>query len=126
MGKSYSPPALDKATATAHSRGDFDFLMPFQKNLLRTDEVSDVIGRSKQFVRELVEGGRLEAHKDSAFGDRQSAVITRRSVILYLAETSNYDPSFLVLRLETLLKQLNGPALARLIQAATKQRERIS
>jgi hypothetical protein len=131
MAKHYTAPTLEKKLSDrktardAHQNGEFDFLMPFQKNLLRTDEVADIIGRSKQFVHELVDSGRLEAHRDSAYGTRKSAVITRRSVILYLAETANYDPTYLVLRIETLLKQLNGTSLARLIQAATKQRERI-
>jgi hypothetical protein len=130
--KHYSAPSLDKKLSdrktarVAHQNGEFDFLMPFQKNLLRTDEVSEIIGRSKQFVRELVNNGKLEAHKDSAFGTRESAAITRRSVILYLAETANYDPTYLVLRIEALLKALNGAALTRLGNSVQTLLHRIS
>ena len=126
MGKTYSAPVLTPKAQQAVARGDFDYLMPFQKSLLRTDEVAGVIGRSKQFVRELIEQGRLEAHVDCAWGTRESSRVTRRSVILYLAETANYDPSFHVVRIEVLLKRLNAPALQRVIKAATTLLNRIS
>jgi hypothetical protein len=125
MAKPYSPPKLDPKVAAAVKRGDFDYLMPFSKNLLRAREVSEVISRSVQFVRALIEDGRLEAHLDSVWGDRESPRITNRSVILYLAETANYDPSFLVIRLEVLMKKLDGASLDRLIESARKVRSRI-
>lgn len=90
-------------------------------DLLLTREVAGEIGRAQAFVRELIESGRLEAHQDSAFGTRKSNVVTRRSVLLYLAETANYDPAFLVIRMEALLKNLNRPALIRMVNTATKR-----
>jgi hypothetical protein len=128
MPKTYSEPSLDKKTRAAIHRGDFDFLLPYQKPLWRTDEVAEVIGRSIQYVRALIEDGRLEAHTDSVFGDgeRKSSMITRRSVLLYLAETANYDPGYLVIRIEVLLKRLTAPTLDRLVATARKLRERIS
>jgi len=126
MPKTYSEPSLDKKALAAVHRGDFDFLLPFQKPFWRTDEVAEVIGRSIQYVRALIEDGRLEAHQDSAFGDRKSSLITRRSVLLYMAETANYDPGYLVIRIEVLLKRLTAPTLDRLIATARKLRERIS
>lgn len=135
MGKLYSQPELPLDRRASVARGDFDFLMPFQKNLLRTDEVSEIIGRSRQFVHELLQEGRLEAHYDSVYsvasgdeprkGPRKSPRITRRSVILYLAETANYDAGYLVIRIETLLPKLNQAALDRLIASATKHRNQI-
>jgi hypothetical protein len=122
----YTPPPLNKELRAAVHRGDFDFLLPFQKPLWRTDEVAEVIGRSIQYVRALIEAGRLEAHQDSAFGDRKSNLITRRSVLLYLAETANYDPGYLVIRIEVLIKRLPAPALDRLVATARKLRERVS
>jgi hypothetical protein len=127
--KRYIEPVLTPEKLRAVKRGDFDFLMPFQtKNLLRTGEVAAVIGRSPQFVRELVEQGKLEAHVSSAYGEgiRESPLITRRSVILYLAETANYDTSFLVIRIEVLFKGLNAFALNRLITTAQTLLSRIN
>jgi hypothetical protein len=126
MPATYSTPSLDKPTLAAVGRGDFDFLLPYQKPFWRTDEVADVIGRSTQYVRQLIEGGRLEAHQDSAYGERKTSLVTRRSVLLYLAETANYDPAYLVIRVEALIKRLPGPSLDRLITTARKLRERIS
>jgi hypothetical protein len=126
MPKTYSPPELDKETRIAVDRGDFDFLLPYQKPLWRVDEVSAIIHRSTQYVRQLIEDGRFEAHQDSALGERKSSLVTRRSVLLYLAETANYDPGYLVIRIEVLLKRLTAPSLDRLIVTAQKLRERIS
>lgn len=96
--------------------------MPYEKPLYRTDEVAAAIGRENtQYVRVLIDEGRLEAHRDSARGERKSNLVTRRSVLLYLAETANYDPAYLVIRMEALLKTLNPPALHRLIDAARKR-----
>jgi hypothetical protein len=123
--KRYSEPVLTPEKIRAVKRGDFDFLMPFQKNLLRTDEVAGVISRSPAFVRELVEQGKLEGHVNCAWGTRESYRVTRRSVILHLAEIANYDPSFLVLRIEALLKGLNESALTRLVKSAQTLLSRI-
>lgn len=122
----YVAPSLSREAARAVARGDFDFLLPFQKPLWRTDEVADVIGRSTQFVRELIDDGRLEAHQDSAYGERKTNLVTRRSVLLYQVSIANYDPSLHIIAIEVLLKRLNAPALDRLIATARKLRERIS
>jgi hypothetical protein len=67
----------------------FDFLIPFQhKQLLSTEEVARCLGREVDFVRQLVELGKLEAFQDSAFGTRLSNRITRRSVVVHLARTA--------------------------------------
>lgn len=124
MPKTYSPPALPKDQQTAVDRGEYDFLIPVQKSLLRQDEVAEVLDRSTQFVGELIDRGRLEAHRDHAFGAglRKSNRVTRRSLILYLAETSNYDPAYMVMRIEVVLKTLKTPQLDRLIAFAHRQK----
>lgn len=125
MAKPYSAPVLSKESARGVANGDFDFLLPLAKNLWRTDEVADAIGRSIQYVRQLIESGRLEAHKDSAYGTRESSLVTRRSVLLYLAETATYDPAYFVIRLESAIKKLPTQSLDRLIVTATRLRNTI-
>lgn len=120
MAKYYTPPPVTPRQKQADEAGEWSFLMPFGKALIRTDEACELIGRSPQYVRELIEAGRLESHQDTVRGTRLTNLITRRSVELYLIETSNYDPSFLVLRLESVLKKLNRAALERLIATATR------
>lgn len=125
MAKTYSPPVLTPEKEKGVAAGEFDFLLPLAKNLWRTDEVAGAIGRSMQYVRQLVEEGRLEAYKDSACGGRKSSLITRRSLVLYFAETANHDPSFHVIRIEVLLSNLTPAALDRLIAKATKLRNQL-
>jgi hypothetical protein len=126
MAKTYSPPTLDRHQLAAVERGEYDFLIPTRKPIMRMDEVASAIGRSIAFVRALIDDSRLEAHRDSAKGDRPTNLVTRRSVVLYLAETANYDPTYVVMRIEVVMKTLTAPGLNRLIAFARKRLEQIS
>jgi hypothetical protein len=72
----------------AVSQRAFCFLIPVKKNLLTTGEVARFIGRNEDYVRQLLDEGRMEYHADSAFGTR----VTRRSVLYYLLKTAQYEP----------------------------------
>lgn len=126
MATLYTPPKLSAAARRAHDKGEFDFLVPVSKNLLRTDEVAEIINRQTGYIRSLIEEGRLEAHRDSTFGTRKSNIVTRRSVILYLAETAAYDPAYAVIRTEALMKTLRPEHLHRLAQTAARLANQIS
>jgi hypothetical protein len=127
MALAYSAPKL---TATAHAavdRGDFDFLVPYKKPLYRTDEAADTISRSTEFIRCLIEEGRLEAHRDSATTEgRKSSLVTRRSLLLYQVSIANYDPNSIVARLEAIAKTLGPAQLDRFARFISRQRESIS
>jgi hypothetical protein len=99
-----------KATTRAE-QGEFDFLIPWGplKKLATTAEVARVIGRQVDFVRALVESGRLESHADSATGEQLSNRITTRSVRVLMAETAQYESADLLPRLEAVVRDL-GPA----------------
>lgn len=126
MPKTYSPPPLTERQRAAVENGEYDFLVPTRKALMRTDEVANVLHRSQDFVRALADDCRLERHSDSAqTGGRPSGVFTRRSVILYLAETSNYDPAYIVMRLEAVMRTLKPAALDRLITFCQRQKHLI-
>ena len=101
---------------------NFDFLIPFKKGLLNLPEVLKVIGRERDFVRELLNDGRLEAYGDNASGERKSYRVTRRSVLVYFARTAQYDPAHFVGALEELLETLSNEQLQRLIIKATRIR----
>lgn len=126
MPKTYSPPKLNTRQLQAVEAGEYDFLIPTRKPLMRTDEVAGAIHRGLDFVRDLVGEGRLEAHRDSARGARNTNIITRRSVVLYLAETSDYDPAYLIMRMEVILKTFQAPALDRVIAFCTRQKNQIA
>lgn len=125
MAKTYSPPQLNARQLAAAENGEYDFLIPTRKPLMRTDEVAIAIHRSLNYVRALIEDGRLEAHRDSATGDRSTNIVTRRSVILYLAETADYDPAHIVMRVEAVMKTLKAPSLDRLIAFLNRQKNLI-
>ena len=100
----------------------FDFLMPYKKALLTTPEVAKVITFGEDFVRELIDDGRLEVHADSAFGERKTNRVTRRSVLVYFARTAQYDPAHFIDQFRELLKTLTPEQLNKLIVMATQER----
>lgn len=97
----------------------WDWLVPTTKDLLRPDEVARFLGRKETFVYELVEEGKLEAFEPV---DRQvkRKVITRRSVLLVLAEQARSNPANFAERVHALLPHLDAASLSRLISEATK------
>ena len=113
--------ALPSGAEAGAKNGEYDFLLPYAKPLYRTDEAADCICRDPAYVRALIESGRLEAHRDSALGDRKSSRVTRRSILLYLIETANYETIDTVVRLESILKTIAPHHLKRIIAAAQKQ-----
>jgi hypothetical protein len=125
MPTSYSPPKLNPLQMAAVESGEYDFLVPTRKALMRTDEVASVLHRSSEFVRRLGEAGKLEGHIGTPDG-RSTSVYTRRSVIMHLVETGNYDPAFMVMRVEAVLKTFKTPALDRIIAFANRQKNLIS
>ncbi|MEO7933231.1 MAG: hypothetical protein ABIT76_08750 [Chthoniobacterales bacterium] len=102
---------------------DFDWLVPYGKLLLRPDEVQKCLGRERQHIYDLIGEGKLEAHGVTD-RDKQRYTITRRSVVLRLAETALYDPSVYMTRVEALVDDLDAAQLLRLIQRATEARSR--
>lgn len=124
--QTYAPPKLSARQMAAVERGEYDFLIPNRRGQLRTDEVASIIGRREEFVRRLGDEGRLERHRDSALsGGRPSGTYTRRSVLLYLAETSDYEPSFAIIRVEAVLKTFGPAQLDRVIAFCTRQKNLI-
>ena len=103
----------------------FDWLMPYRKPLLRTDEAADCLRRSQDFVCTLIEEGRLEAHHTGADREKKRYNITRRSVLIELATSATYDPSHFIGRIEELLESLDASQLSRVIVRATQLRAKI-
>jgi excisionase family DNA binding protein len=95
----------------------FDWLVPLRKNLLTTQEVARCIAQGQDYVRQLIESGRLEAHQDSAFGSRLSNRVTRRSVVVHLSRTAKYEPDTFLESLIDVAVTLSREGRARLINA---------
>jgi excisionase family DNA binding protein len=92
----------------------FEFLVPVTKELMRVDEVTDILRREKDSVYALVDEGRLEAHQPD--GRHAHYRITRRSVIAHLAETSLYEPDDFVATLLSLAQRLTTAQRATLLK----------
>jgi hypothetical protein len=108
----------------ADAQRNFDFLLPYRKPLYTVPDTVKAIGREQDYVRELIDLGRLEAHQDSAFGTRKSNLVTRRSIAVYLARTAQYDPAHFVDSFKELLATLTPAQLTQLIVLATQERAR--
>jgi hypothetical protein len=102
----------------------FDFLMPYKKALYSVREAAKAIGREQDFVRKLIELGRLEAHADSAFGTQKTNLVTRRSILVYHARTAQYAPADFIESFADLLRALTPDQLTKLIVLATQERAR--
>lgn len=115
-----------KFTATeaefALAQRHFDFLMPYKKPLYSVKETGKAIGREDDFVRKLIELGRLEAHADSAFGTQKTNLVTRRSILVYHLRTAQYQPSDFIESFAELLRAMTPEQLTQLIVLATRER----
>lgn len=96
------------------ANGGFDFLMAGIKDkpLLTTSEVGKALGLEQETVRNLVEEGCLDAFRFCATGQRKTNRVVRRSVLLYLAQTADHDPSEFHRRVNALLAFLTRDQLA--------------
>jgi excisionase family DNA binding protein len=111
------------ALSAAVDQGTFDFLVPFgpHRALLRPDEVSRCLGWKQRTVYQLIDEGKLEAHAIPG-RDKQRYQVTRRSVLLFLAETALYHGEDTITRTERLLSSFSAAELSRLIATATRLR----
>lgn len=125
MPATYAPPHLDERQLAAIERGEYDFLIATRKPLMRSDEVQAALHRKDDFVRALADAGRLEVHRDKARGERKNPRYTRRSLIMHMVETGDYEPSHIVMRVEVVMKTFSTAHLDRLIAFATRQKNLI-
>jgi hypothetical protein len=119
-------PRTKRFTATdaefALAQRHFDFLMPYKKPLYNMRETVETIRREDDFVRKLIELGRLEAHADSAFGTQKTNLVTRRSILVYHLRTAQYEPAQFIESFADLLSAMTPEQLTKLIVMATQER----
>lgn len=122
MMTAYQAPALTKAAARQLDQGMFDFLVPYRKPVLLPSEAARSIGRSVDFVRDLIQGGQLESLEQAAKGERKVYLVTRRSVLCCLAKSANFEPADFDLCLTSLVESLDAARCEHLIRVATARR----
>ena len=139
----YSAPKLSREKLAAVEHGLFDSLLRSKALLLRPDQVAESLrgaksgmtrsGRARKdrrhhalsYVYALRDEGKLECLAPTG-RVRARFVVTRRSVLLLLAEQANFDPSDSDTRIEALLPILTRAQLDRFIAKATQLRARLS
>jgi hypothetical protein len=138
----YTAPKLPPQKMAAVEQGLFDFLVPFRSLLLRPDQAAQCLRGEKNtttlrgrvradsrhhalsYVYALRQEGKLECIAPTG-REKERFMVTRRSVLLLLAEQSNFEPSDFDTRLEALLPSLTRAQLDRLITKATRLREKL-
>ncbi len=101
----------------------FEFLVPYQKQLLRVPEVAKILDYDQDSILALIDRGALETHKLTAHGDehsRKTNRVLRRSVLALLAKTADYQPEGMVATLVEIARTLAQPTLKRLIAELQK------
>jgi len=96
-----SPP--DTAAFAEH----FRWLLPTDRHWFSTAEVARLLHVSPQTVRDAFDNQKILGHRTNASArrgheQRRHHKITRDAIILYLAESANYEPSDLYDHLEAL------------------------
>lgn len=120
------PNRAARRAADLVDQGAFDFLMPYSERrpLLSVREVAGVLHRSVDFVEAMIEEGRLEAFAPQD-REKQRKQVTRRSVLLLLAEQALGDPQHFEERVLRFVQGLDPALLTKVIVAATQRRARL-
>lgn len=114
-----APAPADPAAADA-----FAHLLSHGRPMVTLDELAAAIGCSRKKARSLADAGEVEVH-DFGCGEGRATTarhahayrITRRSVLLYLLRTADYEPADLADRLVAIGKALPSAELAPVIRA---------
>jgi len=91
--------------------GAFACLMAEKRAMLTTSEVARCLGWKPRTILELIQEGKLEAHTLPG-REKQRYQVTRRSVLLFLAETAQFGPAEFPRRVNALLAFLTRDQLA--------------
>lgn len=112
-----SAPANGKqAVGTQGVQTSFDFITGIShRELMRVDEVCARLGVERDYVYDLIASGDLETHRKQG-RERSSFLVTRRSVLAWLAKSADYVPADFVATLVELAGKLNQRERAELIQ----------
>jgi excisionase family DNA binding protein len=86
-------------------------MMDEERNLLTPPEVARCLGWKPRTVLELIQEGKFEAYALPG-REKQRYQVTRRSVLLFLAETAQFEPSNFPQRVNALLSFLTRDQLA--------------
>lgn len=106
------------------SPGPFEKVLALERELLKPKEVAEMMGRCCDFVYGLVDEGKLEAMEPSGRQVKRKT-ITRRSVLMVMAESGSRNSEILGPQMEALLAWLSADELGRVIQEATRLLEKL-
>lgn len=104
-------PTPNELTAANAQTSDFAYLVPTGQEWLTVQEVAAVLGVSDQCVRDCFESGKLCGHRFNGRSvkgqaQRHRLMIRRDSLLLFLAESANYDKQLFLDRFSETLHAL--------------------
>lgn len=104
--------------------GPFEKAIALKIELIKPKEVSELLGRSLDFVYALIDEGKLEAFEPT---ERQvkRKTISRRSVLMVMAESGSKNPKILGPQIEALLAWCSPDEMGRVIQEANRLLEKL-
>lgn len=105
-----------KKPVAADVQACFDFIVGISdRELMRVDEIVARFGVERTFVYELIDEGKLETHRRKGLA-RTTYLVTRRSVLAWLADSADYSPEDFVTTLADLAKTLTRAQRAQLAE----------
>jgi hypothetical protein len=112
---------LRASRALSVDQGEFDFLCPYRAALLTPRQAAVTMGRELSFVYTMIEAGKLDAF---AVRDRVKSryTITKRSVLLLMAEQALFTPNDLLPRLAEVAATLSGAQYQTFLRLAGERR----
>lgn len=98
----------------------YAFLLPQGKEWFSPKEVGAIIGRTDQYVRDAFDNQKILGHLLSGRAvkgaeKRRSYQVHRDALLLYIAQTANYDPPDFVAYIKALLKNRSENQLMELM-----------
>lgn len=123
----YKPVALSEWQRRAVEQGEFNWVLPSRLEWFYTSQAADALTISTRSVLNLSEEGKLEVAYRNITGDRKELRISRRSLLLYHASTSQLPPQELAARAVEFIHAIKCPkVLAPIVAAATAQLQRLT
>ena len=110
-------PLRSERNGTVAPPGEFAHLLPTRKTLLTPGEVARLMGRSTDYIYDLIHAGELAGHGTLSPGKRRY-LITTQSVLLHLARSACYDPAAITGWIDRFIDSLKPDQLSRLAARA--------
>jgi hypothetical protein len=120
LPREWTPPRLLKWQEEALREGWFDFAVP-RFEWIVTSQAALALGLSVTSTQALCDNGKLETRLKCITGKRNEQQISRRSLLLYLASTTQMDPKDFCNRCVDFVRAIGNRQILTVMQEAIAQ-----